>query len=277
MMRIAVVTDSTADLPGKLAQELQIHVIPNLIMMDGQSLKDGIEITRQEFYERLPALRTPATTATASSGVYQELFQSLLDQGFQTIISIHLAGKLSGVLNAVSAAAEAFAGRVQVIDSQQISMGLGYQAVAAAEAVARGLPLDEVLRVIESTRQRIKTVAMCDTLEYVRRSGRVSWARTQLANLLNIKPFLEVKDGQILRMGEARTRRKGIERLGEFLHAIHLPERLAVLHANAEQDAQEFLENLKFDLPTPPLLVNVTPVIGVHVGPKALGFTAVAR
>ncbi len=276
-MRIAVVTDSTADLPGKLAQELQIHVIPNLIMMDGQSLKDGIEITRQEFYERLPALRTPATTATASSGVYQELFQSLLDQGFQTIISIHLAGKLSGVLNAVSAAAEAFAGRVQVIDSQQISMGLGYQAVAAAEAVARGLPLDEVLRVIESTRQRIKTVAMCDTLEYVRRSGRVSWARTQLANLLNIKPFLEVKDGQILRMGEARTRRKGIERLGEFLHAIHLPERLAVLHANAEQDAQEFLENLKFDLPTPPLLVNVTPVIGVHVGPKALGFTAVAR
>lgn len=276
-MRIAVVTDSTADLPGKLAQELQIQVIPNLIMMDGQSLKDGIEITRQEFYERLPALKTPATTATASSGVYQELYQSLFDQGFQTIISIHLAGKLSGVLNAVSAAAEAFAGRVRVIDSQQISMGLGFQAVAAAEAVGRGLPLDEILRVIESTRQRIKTVAMCDTLEYIRRSGRVSWARTQLANLLNIKPFLEVKDGQVLRMGEARTRRKGIERLGEFLHAIHSPERLAVLHSNAEQDAQEFLENLKFDLPTQPLLVNVTPVIGVHVGPNALGFTAVAR
>jgi DegV family protein with EDD domain len=118
---------------------------------------------------------------------------------------------------------------------------------------------------------------MLDTLEYVRRSGRVSWARAQLGNLLRVKPFLEVREGDVLRIGDARTRHKGIERLKQLLQDLGALERLAILHTNAEDDARQILDEIHPDLDTTPLVVNVTTVIGTHVGPNGLGFAAVLR
>jgi DegV family protein with EDD domain len=123
----------------------------------------------------------------------------------------------------------------------------------------------------------VRVVAMLDTLEYVRRSGRVSWARAQLGNLLRVKPFLEVRDGEVLRIGEARTRHKGIERLKQLAQGLGALERFAMLHTNAEDEARQILEEINPDLNTSPLVVNVTTVIGTHVGPNGLGFAAVLR
>ncbi|MFC1878723.1 DegV family protein [Chloroflexota bacterium] len=276
-MSIALVTDSTADIPGELTQMHQIHVVPNLVIIDGQSLEDGRGISRKEFYERLPTMKSTPTTATASIGAYQTLYERLFSQGASYIISIHASSLLSGIFNAASAAAQAFEERVKVIDSEHISLGLGFQVLAAAEEIRQEQPLETILTWIADIRRRIRVVAMLDTLEYVRRSGRVSWARARIGDFLRVKPFLEVREGQVFSLGESRTRRKGVEHLKKILQKLGALERLAVLHTNAEKDANQFLDSLKVKLPQAPLFVNVTTVIGTHVGPNGLGFAAVIK
>ena len=164
-----------------------------------------------------------------------------------------------------------------MLDSEQVSLGLGFQALAAAEDAAQGLTLEQVVQRIVELRQRLHLVAMLDSLEYVRRSGRVSWAKASLGSLLQIKPFLRVKDGSVSQLGETRTRHKGIERLRQMLGALGQLERLGILHTNAEPEAQPILTEFAHLSQHPPLLVNVTSIIGAHIGPNALGFVAVTR
>lgn len=276
MGHIAIVTDSTADIPKELTERHNIHVVPNILVIDGKSLEDGKGISRQEFYTELPKMKTFPTTATASSGAYQQLYQHLLQEGFSQILSIHAASLLSGIFNAASLAAQAFGECVRVIDSQYVTLGLGFQALAAAEAALHE-PLESILSLIEDVRRRVRVVAMLDTLEYVRRSGRVSWARAHLGVLLQIKPLVEIRSGRVFRLGEERTRRRGVERLLRHLHNLDKLERLAILHTNAEEEALSILDSLRPELPTQPFCVNVTPIIGAHVGPNGLGFAAVVR
>jgi len=158
-----------------------------------------------------------------------------------------------------------------------VSLGLGFQVLAAAEAVRQEASLESVLRRVEDVRRRIRLIAMLDTLEYVRRSGRVSWARARLGNFFQVRPFIELRDGNVLSLGETRTRSKGIQRLKETLLKLGNLERLAILHSNAEDDARRFLDDLGLSLPFPPLVINVTTIIGTHVGPNGLGFAAVIQ
>jgi DegV family protein with EDD domain len=277
-MNISLVTDSTADLPAALTDHYHIHVVPNLVIIDGQTLADGEDISRDEFYQRLPAMKTPPTTGTASSGAYQALYQNLLDQGADQVVSIHVASQLSGIYNAAHVAAQEFPERVFVLDSQCLSMGLGFQVLAAAEAIVSKASVGEILSLLAEMRTRIRLVAMLDTLEYVRRSGRVSWTRARIGGLLQVKPFVEVREGgKVISLGETRTRSKGIARLKDLLLMLGDLERLAILHTSAEADAHQFLAELKIHLPTNPLIINVTTVIGTHVGPNGLGFAAVVR
>ena len=274
---IAIVTDSTADVPKSLAEELNIEVVANTIVLDGQSKLDEINLSREEFYDRLPQLKQAPTTATASSGIYEELYTRLIEQGAESIISIHPSSLFSGVFNAAHLAAQAFGDRVHVFDSAQVTLGLGFQVMEAAEAVRRGLGVERVVQMLMTLRDHVRVVAMLDTLEYVRRSGRVGWARARLGDLLHIKPFLEIRTGQILSLGEARTRHKGIERLVELLHHLGPLERLAMVHTNAEADARQLLEYAAPQVASQPLIVNVTTVIGAHAGPNAIGFAALPR
>ncbi len=276
MDHIAIVTDSTADIPEELAERHNIHVVPNILVIDGRSVEDGKGISRQEFYTNLPNMKAFPTTATASSGTYHQLYQRLFQEGFSQILSIHAASLLSGIFNAASLAAQAFGECARVIDSHFVTLGLGFQALAAAEA-ARHQPVESILTLLEDVRQRVRVVAMLDTLEYVRRSGRVSWARAHLGELLQIKPLIEIRSGQVFRLGEERTRRKGIERLMKHLRDLGNLERLAILHTNAEDEALRLLDILRPDLPAQAFCVNVTPIIGAHVGPNGLGFAAVVR
>jgi DegV family protein with EDD domain len=274
---IAIVTDSTADIPADLAEKFHIHVVPNVMVINGQSLEDGKGITRQAFYELLPALATPPTTATASSGTYETLYECLLNEGAAHVISIHASSVLSGIINAANAAANMFHDHVRVVDSLQITLGLGFQVLAAAEAAAAGKSLQAVLDLLANLRPRARVVAMLDTLEYVRRSGRVSWTKARLGNLLHLKPFIEIREGHVISLGEARTRHKGIERLKQLLYDQGPLERLAILHTNAENEARQFLAEITPQVVTPPLFVNVTTVIGTHTGPKALGFAGIVQ
>jgi DegV family protein with EDD domain len=274
-MKIGIVTDSTADIPPELAQERGIHIVPAILIIDSQSIKDGEGISRHEFYERLPAMRSLPTTASPSTGSFQQFYDALIRQGFSHIISIHASSRLSGIFNAARVAAQSFGDRVRVVDSEYVTLGMGFQVLAAAEAVMRGLSLEAILARIEDVRKRVRVIAMLDTLDYIRRSGRVSWARASLGSLLSIKPFVELKEGVVLRMGEVRTRRKGIEHLIELMNKLGPLECLAVLHTNAEAEARLMLERLTAKLETTPLLVNVTTIIGTHVGPNGLGFVAV--
>jgi DegV family protein with EDD domain len=277
MTEIAIVTDSTADLPAEIVRAHQIRVVPNFLIMDGESLEDGVTISRQEFYDRLPVLKTPPTTATPSSGVYQALYDELLQAGAKSIISLHAPSRLSGIYNAARLGASSFGERVRVLDGGQLSMGTGFQVMLMAEAARRGASLEQILGLLETAQKRISVIAMLDTLEYVRRSGRVSWARARLGELLQVKPFVEVRSGEVFSRGETRTRRKGIERLKEFLSKLHPFERLAILHTNAEDEAQKFAAELPYPLTEPAMIVNVTPVIGTHVGPNGLGFAALSK
>lgn len=274
MPDIAIVTDSTADVPDVLTEKYQIHVVPNYVIIDGKGLRDGLDISRKVFYEMLPGMNVLPTTAAASSGEYEQLYANLLRNGAGNVLSIHCSSLLSGIYSAASLAAQKFGDRVIVIDSQFLSLGLGFQVIAAAEA-ALYQPVESVLDHILDVRKRTRVIAMLDTLEYVRRSGRVSWARARISGLLRIKAFLEVKEGTVFSLGEARTRQKGIERLMELIHKLGPMERLALLHTNAEGDARKILSDLNPQLSTEPLLVNVTTAIGTHVGPNGLGIAAV--
>jgi DegV family protein with EDD domain len=274
---IAIVTDSTADIPEELAIKSSIHVIPNLVVIDGVAIEDGKGITRQEFYSTLPMMKNLPTTATASAGVYHQLYEKLFQQGFNHIFSIHPPLHLSGIINAASMAAQAFNKRVSVIDSENVSLGSGFQVLAAAEAAARGATVDTITALLAEMKKRVHLVAMLDTLEYLRRSGRINWARARLGNLLSIKPFVEVKNGQVVSLGEARTYRKGFGRILEILKRLGPLERLAILHTNAENTASQLLDEYREKINSEPLIINVTTVIGSHVGPNALGFVAVLR
>ncbi|OGO60370.1 MAG: hypothetical protein A2032_02835 [Chloroflexi bacterium RBG_19FT_COMBO_49_13] len=276
-MKVAIVTDSTSDISSELATTHDIHVVPAILVMEGRSLEDGQELTREELYRQLPMLKTNPTTAAPSSGTFQKVYEDFFNKGADRIISIHVSSILSGICNAASVAAEGYGNRVQVIDSRHVTLGLGYQVLAAAQAARSGQELDEILKGIEEVRKRIHLVAMLDTLEFARRSGRVSWARSNIGNLLQIKPFLGVEDGKVIRMGETRTRQKGIERLERMLSELGPLENLAILHTNALPDAIQFLDHVKTFVKNNPLIINVTSIIGVHVGPNGLGFVAVAE
>lgn len=274
---IAIVTDSTADIPDELLTQYEIHMVNNYIIIEGKSFEDRKDISREEFYTALPKMKAFPTTATAPSGIYQALYEQLLSQGKEYILSIHVSGRLSGILNAASAAANSFVNRVKVIDSLNVSMGLGFQVLAAAEAVRQGASVEAIPSMLDELRKRIKLVAMLDTVEYLHRSGRVSWAKARLGELLRIKPFVEVLNGQVLSLGETRTYQKGLTRIVEIIRRISPIEKLAILHTNAENRAHQLLEEIKDILPTQVLTVNVTSVIGSHVGPNGLGFTAILK
>jgi len=274
-MKIGFVTDSTSDIPADLADSHGIEIVPALVNINGNSFTDGIDISREKFYSRLPDLIPPPTTSSPSVGSFQECYEKILRAGADFLISIHPPNELSGIFNAARLAAEGFGQRIRVMDSGQVSLGLGFQVIMAAEAAARGAILEEVTSLLENVRQRVRLAALLDTIEYVHRSGRVSWAVAKIGSLLRLQPLIELRLGIIHRLGQARTRAQGIEQLVDSLNSWGPLERLAVLHTNAESAALQLLEEVKSKVVTQPLVVNVTTAIGTHVGPNGLGFAAV--
>jgi DegV family protein with EDD domain len=274
-MKIGFVTDSTSDIPAALAEQYGIEIVPAMVSINGKDYLDGREISREEFYTRLPGLPQMPTTSAPSVGSFQQSYEKLLKTGADSILSIHAPNRLSGIFNAARLAAQPFGERIKVLDSGQISLGLGYQVILAAEAVAQGAIQDEVVTLVESVQKRVRVTALLDTIDYVRRSGRVSWAAAMIGGVFRLHPLIELRHGVVHRLGLVRTRLQGIKRLVETLDSWGALERLAVLHTNAESAARQLMEEVKSKVDVPPMLVNVTTAIGVHVGPYGLGFAVV--
>ncbi|MEJ5239700.1 MAG: DegV family protein [Anaerolineales bacterium] len=276
-MRIGIVTDSTADLPSSLLDRWGIAVVPALLILDGQEYVDGVNISRQEFYRRLPELKK-VSTASPSAGEFKRVYQHLLGEGYDHIVSIHVAASLSGIYNAARLAAQEFGDRVTVIDSGQLSFGLGLQVLAAAEAASQANSLSKVQEAIVSARRRLWVKAALDTMEYLRRSGRVPAAVAMLGGALHIRPLIELRDGAVKAIGIVRTTAQADEWLAKDLRSLPHLERLAILHTGAEERARRFLERMRRELadrwPAESWLINVTSVIGAHLGPNGLGYAA---
>jgi DegV family protein with EDD domain len=273
----AIVTDSTSDIPPELLQKSNIFQIPVDLTLDGVTYLDGFDLSRNEFYRRLPTLEKLPTTASPSAGRFQELYQRIFTEGYREIISIHASSKLSGIFNAARLAALEFNQTIKVVDSQQLSLGLGFQALEAARLAAEELPLDQILTRVQSIQDRVHVFALLDTFTYIHRSGRVSWAKARLGSILNIKPLVELTRGEVLNRGLARARKSGLRLLDEHLTRLGDLDHLAVLHTNAEKMGQEFLDRVAPPQITTPLLMNVTTIIGTHVGPNGIGFAAVVK
>jgi len=278
-MKIGIVTDSTSDIPAYLVEEHNIQVVPTILVLDGKEYADGIGITREEFYTRLPSLQAPPTTAAPSIGDFTTPYETLFSQGCGHIISIHSASQLTTIVNVARQAAKEFPDKVACVDSGSLSMGLGFQVIAAAEEAEFGLK--PALEAIASTRKRLQVSAALDTMEYLRRSGRVPVAVAALGGLLSIKPMIELVDGEVRAIGAVRTTSQADERILKFLLERGELERLAILHTNAEPRARKLLNEMmsrsRQSVPRDILFVNVTAVIGTHLGPNGLGFAAVRK
>jgi len=279
-MKIGIVTDSTCDIPAHIAEQFEIEVVPSILIIEGKEYADGKGITREDYYNRLPSLQTPPTTAAPSIGDFSARYDSLLTCGCDHIISIHAAGQLTTTINSAHQAAQEFQNKITVIDSTSLSLGLGFQVLAAAEAAEED-GLDAALAAVESTRKRLHVIAALDTMDYLRRSGRVPAAVTFFGGILNIKPMVELIEGQLKPIGAGRTTKQTSQRVLDLLLEDGKLERLAILHTNAEPRARELLNNLmqqaSQSVPRDILMVNVTTVIGTHVGPNGLGFAAVKK
>lgn len=278
-MKLGFVTDSTSDLPSYLIEQHEIEVIPSLVVIDGQEYTDGIGITREEFYRQLPALRTPPTTAAPSIGEFAARYESLLSRGCDHILSIHAAQQLTTIINSARQAAAEFSGRVTCVDSTSLSLGIGFQVLAAVDAAEQGL--QAALSAIESARKRLHVFAALDTMDNLRRSGRVPAAVTILGGMLHIKPVIELIHGEVKPVGALRTTKQANEKMLSLLLQNGELERLAILHTGAEARAKEFLNMVMAkairSMPRDILMLNVTPTIGTHVGPNGLGFASIQK
>ena len=269
---IKIVTDSTCDLPPNLARQLGITVLPMVINMEGRSYRDEVDITRPEYYRRLPSLKTLPTTAATGAEEFEKVYRDL---GDADIVSIHIGAGLSGVLNMARVGAEASGQRVTLVDSQQASMGLGWQAVAAAETAAAGGSLQDVLDVIASVEKRTRVLALLDTLEYLRRGGRANAVTAALSNLLQIKLLVQVADNKITMVARTHTFGRGLDNLVQTVESMAPLDRLAVLHASNPEGAQALAKRVAHCLSpnarTPLIINDVTAVVGTHAGPGAVG------
>lgn len=276
-MTIKIVADSSSDLPAEVIEKYGIEIIPLFINIDGKSYQDGIDLTRESFYSQLPDMPVHPTTSTPGVEIVREHFMKLIAEGATGIVSIHIAGSLSNMVNVSRMAAETIKKiPVKIVDSGQISLGIGLQVLAAARAAVSGKTLQEIVDLCNDIRKRTWSFAALETLDYIHRGGRISTAQYGLGRLLNIKPLLIMHDG-VLKFEKVFTFKNSIKRIISVLEEIKPLEQVAYLHTAAMDRLQDFMSQTDRFLPTgtEPLIGEVAPVIGVHVGPGAIGLVAI--
>ncbi len=275
---IRIMTDSVADIPPHLVEALQIKVVPiYLIMGQNSYLVDGAG-NYTWFYETIMQSETSLRTASPSPEKFLQIYRELVDEGAQEIIGLFASANVSSLYNHARIAAHGLTDvRVTLIDTGQISMGIGWLVLLAAEAAARGATRHEIEKLVESARPRTMVFGLLDSTEYLRRSGRVSWATTQLVTLLQIKPLIAFAEGEARLIARMRTPQRAIQHLIAMVKEMGPLERLAVLHAHADPEVVNHLwEALTPCVPeNPPPVIEVGPIFGAHVGPRAVGVALV--
>ena len=244
-MTIKIVTDSTCDLPAEVIRELDITVVPMYINIGEKSYQDGVDITRTEFYTRLPNYDKHPTTATPSTGAFKAVFDRLAEAGADEILSIHISESLSATVNVARKAAEEYDRiPVSVRDSHQLSIGTGFQAELAAKMAKEGQSMQAINVALDGIMPRTFVTAGLDTLEFLRRSGRMNIFLAGIGSLLQLKPILTMVRG-LPGSEKVRTSKKAFERMIQMLRNNLPIERFALLHTNAAEKAEEFKEQIK--------------------------------
>jgi DegV family protein with EDD domain len=275
-MAIKIVTDSTCDLPEAIVTEYGITVVPLYINFGDQSYLDGVELSRQEFYERLPDCDPPPATAVPGSEVFRQTYERLADEGAAGVLSIHISISLSAIVDmARLGAKQTDAVLVTVFDSRQLSLGTGFLVLAAAKAAAESRSMGEIIPLLEEQISRTHVFAALDTLEFLRRSGRMSRVMAGLGSVLQIKPLLKMYDGNPT-AERVRTRKRATKRLISLLSDLVPLEQVALVHTHTPDRAEDLRQRVQHLLPEGAVpSVDITPVIGAHIGPGAVGFACV--
>ena len=272
-MTVKVITDSTADLPPALAEELGITVVPLNVHFGTEVYRDGVEITADEFYRRLVTASRLPTTSQPTPGDFLSAYDEM-GQTTDEIISVHISAKLSGTMNSATQALEEYAGssRIEIVDSMQGSMGLGVVAIAAAEAASSGGGLDDVVAETRAAIPKVGFMGLVDTLEYLEKGGRIGKAQAFVGSLLRIKPLLTIRDGEAHPLERARTRAKGVDRMCELVQAEMPLKDLAVVYTTTPDEARALAQRLQSFLPQGEVILSqVGPVVGTYLGPGVLG------
>lgn len=280
MSKVALVSDSTANIPKNLIEKYQITVIPQILVWDNETFLDGIDIQPDEFYTRLKTAKVMPTTSQASPKSFRDTYERLLEQDYE-ILTVVVSAQLSGTMDSAIQAKETLPGApIEIVDSCSVAMASGFQLLAAARAAETGASLAECKAIAEKARQHTGVVFAVDTLEFLHRGGRIGGGARLLGTALNLKPILEVTGGRVEPVDRVRTRRKSIVRLLEIIEERikdRQPIRLATLHANAYEEAREILEiaDRRFNS-IESVFSEVSPVVGTHTGPRTVGLAYMA-
>lgn len=276
-MPVRIVTDSTCDLPPEVVAEHKIAVVPLYVNFGSESFRDGTDLTRGQFYARLPRSHSPPTTSAPGTDAFVEVYQRLIAEGATGIVSIHIGSSLSNVLNVAQMAAPSItAVPVRVIDGGQITLGTGFLAVHAARLAASGASPDEIVMAVKAMAERTYSFAALDTLEYLRRGGRVNLLMFSVGTLLKMKPMLKMHLGKVV-TDRARTSNGAIDRLIQLAQQLGPLESVALVHAAAPERLELLRQQVQARLPGVPVRMvgEVAPVIGAHVGPGAVGLVCI--
>jgi DegV family protein with EDD domain len=277
MDTIRVVTDSTSDIPEELAESLGIEVVPCYINFGDESFLDQVELSRDDFYHRLASSPTHPTTAAPPPGLFAEAYQRALKKA-SGIVSIHPPDRLSALRQSAMNGWRLLQSDLPylALDAGQLSMGLGWVAVQAAQAAAEGATMTAIEELVASLYNRVHLYAALETVEYLQRSGRVGWAQGAIGKLLRVRPLIKLFQGYVSSEGYVRTRMKAIEGLLSRVRQLGELGTLTVLHTDSPALAERFRQRLvELPLPEPFLTINATPILGTHVGPNAVGFVAI--
>lgn len=273
---IGILTDSTCDIPEALLERYGITMIPNTVIWGNQQYRDRIDLLPEEFYARLIQDPERPTTSTPSPSDFQQAYQAAMDQGADALVVLTVSSAMSGVYQLALNAAQSMNIPVEVIDSKGPTMSLGWQVLAAARARDAGAALPEIAAAAKRVRANLVQLVYMDTLEYLKRGGRIGQAAQWVGVMLKVKPIVMInhQTGLVEPMSLARTHRAGVETLYNKFNSLLLGKKnlhIAVLHGNNPAEAQELAEQIQKDLSPSELLINMTgPVLGVNTGPGAL-------
>jgi DegV family protein with EDD domain len=273
---VRIVTDSTCDLPADIIKSYDIWVLPLYINVGKQGFLDGIDISRQQFYAQLPSFTVHPTTAAPSPEKFRALYNALADEGASEVLSIHISASMSAVVDVANLAAQTTTSvPVTVLDSGQLSLGTGFLVETAAQLASQGLSIAEMMPVLQAQIKRTYVFAALDTMEFLKRSGRVNSVIARLGSFLQIKPIMKMHDGTPS-AERVRTSSHATRRLVQLLAQYMPVERLAFVHTHALERLEALSRSASHLLPSTQILsVDITPVIGAHIGPGAVGFALI--
>jgi DegV family protein with EDD domain len=273
---IALITDSTCDIPESLIQQYDIVVIPQVVVWGQEVLRDRVDIAPEAFYRRLESDRIHPSTTLPSPADFEKVYEEAIAGGAQEILMVTVSSAMSGTYQLASQVGEGMGVPVHVMDSKGPSMSLGWQVLAAARAREAGSAIEGMTAAAARVRQTLAQIVCLDTLEYLHRGGRIGSATKFLGSLLDLKPLVQInhQTGLVEPCRRERTRKKSIETLMErFFEKLDRsrPMHVAVLHGNAAEEAQAIAGRVRRDYSPMELLVNITgPVLGINTGPRAL-------